>query len=101
MGRLRCAEPGIIERPEVQDTHTGGGGDGWIVTVFNNEYNTWEEVVFILMAGTGCTEEEAEIETWEIDRLGKSVVHHGEQNECENAASIIARIGIRVEVSQE
>ena len=98
---MRSAAPGTTERPEVQDALPGGGGDSWIVTVFNNEYNTWDEVVFILMAATGCAEEEAEIETWEIDRLGKSVVHHGEQGECESAASIIARIGIRVEVSQE
>ncbi|MDR3688861.1 MAG: ATP-dependent Clp protease adaptor ClpS [Fimbriimonas sp.] len=94
------AAPGIIERPQIDDGHTSGGGN-WIVTVFNNDYNTWDEVVFILMAATGCDENEANIETWEVDNLGKSVVHHGEQEECNAAAGIIAQIGIRVEVTEE
>lgn len=92
--------PGTIESPEIHVSHTGSG-DNWIVTVYNNEYNTWDEVVNILMAATGCSEDEADMETWEVDNLGKSVVHHGAQDECEAAAGIIAEIGIRVEVSEE
>ena len=49
----------------------------------------------------GCTEEEAYIETWEVDNLGKSVVHHGSHEECDRAAGIIRTIGIRVEVVEE
>jgi len=94
------ALPGTIERPDIQDVQSGSG-QHWIVTVYNNEVNTWEEVVFILMAATQCDEEEANIETWEVDTLGKSVVHHGGQEECQCAAEIIAQIGIRVEVSEE
>ncbi len=83
-----------------EDT-TGTGHDfGWIVTVFNNNYNTWDEVIYILQKATGCSMDEAYIETWEIDNLGQSVVHHGSEKECEKVASIIATIGIRVEVSQ-
>jgi ATP-dependent Clp protease adaptor protein ClpS len=93
------SSPGTIELPEVLDSNVTGHG-GWIVTVFNNDYNTWDEVVFILMAATGCDEEEANIETWEIDNLGRSVVHQGPKEICETAAEIIAKIGIRVEVSE-
>ncbi len=99
MERL-MSSPGTIERPDLLDSQNSGGAH-WIVTVFNNEVNTWDEVVFILMAATGCDEEEANMETWEVDNLGKSVVHHGAQKECEEAARIIAQIGIRVEVSEE
>jgi ATP-dependent Clp protease adaptor protein ClpS len=73
---------------------------GWIVTVFNNDYNTYEQVMTILMAATGCTAEEAYIEAWEIDNLGKSVVHHAGEEECRTAAKVIATIGIKVEVTQ-
>ncbi len=93
--------PGTIERPDVENTDRSLKGDGWIVTVFNNETNTYDEVVMILMIATHCTEEEAAIETWEIDRLGKSVVHCGGEKECRTASEIIATIGISVEVSQE
>lgn len=75
-------------------------GAGWIVTVFNNETNTWEEVVDILRKATHCTFEEAWNETWEIDHLGMSVVHQGDEAECRRAAAVIATIGIKVEVSE-
>jgi len=90
--------PEIISKP---DTGEGGGGHGWIVTVFNNDFNTHDEVTNILMVATGCDLQEAEMETWEVHNLGKSVVHHGDQRECEQAASVIAQIGIEVRVSHE
>lgn len=82
-----------------QDTDTGLGEH--IVIVYNNDYNTYDEVIEILMRATGCPLEEAQIETWEIDHLGKSVVHHGSEEECERAASVIRTIGIVVEVRPE
>ncbi len=76
-------------------------GSGYIVIVYDNDKNTWDEVTGILQKATGCTLEEAEIETWEVDTLGKSVVHHGGKEECSRAAGIIGTIGIRVEVVEE
>lgn len=101
MGRLTASSPGVIERPEVEEIGPGSGGDSWIVTVFNNEVNTWQEVISILMIATGCDFNEAYIETWEVDHLGKSVVHHAEEDECTKVAAVIAEIGIRVEISSE
>ena len=90
-----------IELPELTREAETSLDKGWIVTVFNNDYNTYEEVIVILMIATGCSMEEAEMETWEIDHLGKSVVHHGAEEECRNVADVIATIGIRVEVTKE
>ncbi|GDX41056.1 hypothetical protein LBMAG21_13480 [Armatimonadota bacterium] len=94
--------PDTLIRPESveKDSSTGGGG-GNIVVVYNNDYNTEAEVIHILIAATACTLHEAEIETWEVDNLGKSVVHHGGKEECERAASVIRTIGIHVEVIEE
>lgn len=93
--------PSIVERP-LLDSHESSAKDaGWIVTVFNNEQNTYEEVITILMIATACSEEEAYIETWEIDHLGKSVVHHAGEVECRRACEIIATIGISAEVTKE
>jgi len=89
-------------RPQMdEETTERGGGEGWIVIVYDNDKNTWDEVMDVLQRATGCTAEEAYIETWEVDNLGKSVVHHGGQEECERAAGIIRSIGIRVEVVEE
>lgn len=98
MGRI--VGPAIEVRPD-EATPESGSGERWFVTVFNNETNTYDEVITILIIATNCSPEEAWIETWEIDHLGQSVVHCGGQEECESAAEIIATIGIRVEVTLE
>lgn len=95
----RRPSPALKPIEEEQDS-SNVGGSGWVVVVYNNEVNTWDQVVGILMKATACTEEEADIETWEIDRLGKSVVHHGGEEMCQKAASIIRTIGIQVEVME-
>jgi ATP-dependent Clp protease adapter protein ClpS len=100
MRAVRMSMPTIVERPEVDDA-APANGPMWIVTVYDNAYNTYDEVITILMLATGCDLEEASIETWEIDHLGRSVVHHGTIEVCLGAAEIIAQIGIRVEVTEE
>jgi len=87
-------------RPDLCDETSRSSLDEYVVIVFNNEVNTYDEVILILQKATGCTLEEAEMETWEIDHTGRSVVHHGDQAECERAAAIIATIGIRVAVER-
>lgn len=90
--------PGVLE--QISDDTFGKEDFGWIVTVFDNDFNTYEEVMMILMAATGCSAQEAYIEAWEIDKLGKCVVHHSSEDDCRMAGSIIAEIGIEVEVCQ-
>ena len=88
------------QEDEIADSIVGGGS-GFLVIVYDNDKNTWDQVVTILQKATSCPLEEAEIETWEVDNLGKSVVHHAGQEECERAAGIIRTIGIRVEVVED
>src|SRR5437588_11960037 len=85
-------------RPELDNEGITEQISEFIVIVFNNETNTYDEVIAILQKATGCSREEAEMETWEIDHTGRSVVHHGDRAECERAAAIIATIGIKVAV---
>lgn len=92
--------PSILEKPE-ELLAESSGGSGWKVVVYNNDHNTYDEVVFILMVATQCSVEEAELETWEIDHLGKSTVHYSGKEECERVGEIIASIGIEVRVLKE
>ena len=98
---LAMAAPGVIERPILERDDLPAAGHGWIVIVYDNDTNTYDEVIEILMVATKCALQEAEIEAWEIDHLGKSVVHHGIEEECRTAGEIISKIGIKVEVSRE
>ncbi len=90
-----------IELPEKTIEEKKVLGEGWIVTVFNNDTNTYDEVMRVLMIATGCNSEEAYIETWEIDHFGKCVVHKACESECKKAAEVIAMIGIQVEVTPD
>ena len=93
--------PDTIEAPDLLESSGTQPGRGWIVIVFNNEKNTYDEVIEILLRATGCDIQEAYIETWEIDHLGQSVVHQADRPECDRAAKVIATIGIRVEVQRD
>jgi len=85
-------------RPNLSDETTHSLLSDYIVIVFDNDTNTVDEVIGILQKATGCSLEEAQMETWEVHFTGRSVVHHGDRAECERAAAIIATIGIRVTV---
>lgn len=99
MERLMAAGQ-TIELPGLAPDSTGQESRGWMVTVYDNETNTYEQVITILMIATGCNAEEAYIEAWEIDHLGRSVVHLASEEECQRVAEIIATIGIQVEVAR-
>lgn len=107
MGRLIEAPSAMVsnagvETPELEQLQLDCTSRGeWIVTVFDNDFNTYAEVMTVLMIATQCSPEEAHIETWEVDHLGKSVVHQAHEDECHQVAATIATIGIRVEVSTD
>ncbi|MDH7568670.1 MAG: ATP-dependent Clp protease adaptor ClpS [Armatimonadota bacterium] len=92
--------PQTTQHPATGERVPGTGGDSYVVIVFNNDYNTFDEVIHILQVATGCSQEEAEMETWEIHNKGRSVVHHGTEEECNEAARIIRTIGVRVTVEE-
>lgn len=72
-----------------------------MVVIFNNDDNSVDEVIEILMRATGCTAEEAMIETWEAHHFGKASVHFSDQSTCQGAATIIESIGVKTEVVPE
>lgn len=96
MAAVEIVLPGF----DIEESITGNA-EGFLVIVYDNSKNTFDEVTMILRKATSCSQEEAEMETWEVDHLGKSVVHQGSRAECEKAAGIIRTIGIRVEVVED
>jgi ATP-dependent Clp protease adapter protein ClpS len=85
--------------PEIGDSLTKLGR--WMVVIYNNDYNSMDEVIAILMHATGCDLQEAMIETWEANAFGKASVHFASKSECGRVAQIIAGIGVRTEVCPE
>ena len=89
----------VVPRPELLDDIGDTEGE-WMVIVFDNDHNTFDQVISILQQATGCSLEEAQIETWEVHHLGRSIVHHADRAESERVAGIIRTIGIRVAVEK-
>jgi ATP-dependent Clp protease adapter protein ClpS len=88
-----------VLEPDISDALTGSGR--WMVLIYNNESNSMDEVVDILMRATGCDAEEAFIEMWEAHTYGKASVHFAAKQECDDVAAVIATVGIKTEVTRE
>jgi len=86
--------------PEIIEGHTGYRGR-YMTVIFNNETNTFEEVMETIMYATACSIEEAYCETWEAHTFGSAAVHFGSQEVCSAVASIISQIGVKTEVRPE
>ncbi len=89
----------VIEREPETVRRTDLEGE-WGVVVYDNPVNTWDEVIGILQKATGCSLEEAHMETWEVHHQGRSLVHHAEREECDRVAAVIRTIGIQVAVDR-
>ncbi len=76
-------------------------GARWMVVIYDNDTNSVDEVLAILMLATGCPPEEAAIETWEAHTYGKAPVHFATREECQRVCSLIQEIGVRTEVAPE
>ncbi len=88
----------------VLEPKTSGAGQTngrWKVVIYNNDSNSMDEVVYILVKATHCDLEEAAIETWEAHTYGQANVHFDTRETCEGAAAIISSIGVRTEVTKE
>lgn len=72
------------------------------VVVHNNDYNTFAEVIRILLkAVPGMTYERAVELTFEIDRTGAAVPYVGPKERAEAIADVIRTIGIKVTVEPD
>lgn len=77
------------------------GTGRYMTLIYNNETNSIDEVIAVLMVATGCDFEEAAIETWEAHHYGAAPVHFSDKEECESVATIVGSIGVATEVKRE
>jgi len=87
-------------RPDLFDETTHSLLSDYIVIVFDNEYNTWEEVIGILQKATGCSLDAAEAITYEAHLTGRAIAYNGTQEECERVAGILRQIRLQVETDR-
>lgn len=86
-------------QPELASPEIGAGR--YMVLIYNNETNSMDEVMLILMTATGCDATEAFEEMWEAHHFGKAPVHFSSEAECTRVAELIETIGVRTEIRPE
>lgn len=75
--------------------------DRYVTVIHNNDTNTFEEVIAILVFATNCSVDEAVIEAWETHHYGKANVHYSDEAECRGVAAIVSTIGLVTDVKKE
>jgi ATP-dependent Clp protease adapter protein ClpS len=68
------------------------------VILFNDDYHTFDEVIFQLMKATGCSLLEAEGLAFEVDSTGQAYVFEGEMSRCLGVSSILEEIELHTEI---
>lgn len=72
-----------------------------MVVIHNNDTNSVQEVMLILMVATSCSADEAYMETWEAHTYGKAPVHFADRETCQDVAKVIETIGVLTDVCPE
>lgn len=71
----------------------------WNVVLLNDDWHTFDEVIFQLMKATNCSRQQAEDIAWEAHKRGEAICFSGPRERCEHVAQILEEIdlGIRIE----
>ncbi len=84
--------------PNPVDSNEDCKSDEYCIIVYNNDVNTFDEVISILCKTLQIDQFRAEMYAWDIHLLGLARVYYGSSTDCENRAAIIGRIGLQTEV---
>lgn len=68
------------------------------VVVYNDDWHTFDEVIYQIMKATKCDLATAEALTWEIHTKGKAVVFEGDLEEALYVQNVLEEIDLSVEV---
>jgi ATP-dependent Clp protease adapter protein ClpS len=84
-----------VEVEEAIDTSTEGLS---YVILYNDDWHTFDEVIFQLMLATDCTQRKAEQEAYEVHTTGKSRVFDGQLEDCLSVSAILEDIALKTEI---
>jgi ATP-dependent Clp protease adaptor protein ClpS len=82
------------KEPSDTDVITGG----FTLILFNDDYHSFEEVIFQVIKATGCSMQKAEAITFSVHNNGKAVVLTGDLNRCVRAQAVLEEISLRTSI---
>jgi ATP-dependent Clp protease adaptor protein ClpS len=68
------------------------------VMLFNDDWHTFDEVIFQLIKATGCTFEKARSYAYEVHVKGKCIVYNGEMKDCLKVSSVLEEIALSTQI---
>lgn len=87
----------------VDDTEVDLGlglGHPWKVLLYNDDWHSFDEVVFQVQKATGYSLERAEQITHEAHATGRAVAYAGEKEACKRVAAVLREIRLQVEIDE-
>lgn len=72
----------------------------WQVTLFNDDWHPYDQVVLWVQKATGCSEPEAERITWTAHTTGQAVCFGGPLEACERVAAKLEEIALKVSIER-
>lgn len=88
----------VMEKTETSDSD--GSDLGPHVILYNDNYHTFDQVIYQLMKAIKCSERKAFDHAMEVHTKGKSIVFKGEESECINVINILNEINLNVELKK-
>ncbi len=71
----------------------------WQAILLNDDWHTFDEVIYQIVKATGFSADRAEKIVWEAHTKSEAICYTGPRERCEHVASVLAEIklGVRVE----
>ena len=88
----------VVVAPDLRESRRGAfDGPAW-VTLYNDDWHTFDEVIAQLVLAGACGPEAAREHAWRVHTEGRSRVFDGTRADCERVAGVLRRIRLQVEV---
>ena len=88
-------ETTVLEKPANTDIDSSTGGR---VTLLNDDYHTFEEVITQLIKAIHCTPQQGESMAWTVHTKGKCEVFHGPVEECLHVSAVLEEIDLKTQI---
>lgn len=68
------------------------------VVLYNDNWHTFDEVIFQLVKALGCTYEKARGYAFEVHVKGKCIVYTGDMKDCLKVSSVLEEIALNTQI---
>jgi ATP-dependent Clp protease adapter protein ClpS len=68
------------------------------VILFNDDWHTFDDVIFQLIKAINCSYEKARAHAFEVHVKGRSIVFNGQMKDCLKVSSILEEIALTTQI---